>query len=142
MARGVALNDEWASGPQTYLSAIAGFPNLFIVTGPGSPSVVSNMMVSLEQHVEWIADCLSCLEKNNIAVIEPTADAQSKWTDHVPEVAAATLYPKANSWYMGVNVPGKPRVCMPYVGGVGHYKKFCDEIATKGYEGFIMSRNV
>jgi cyclohexanone monooxygenase len=136
---GQALNDKWAEGPRTYLGLMsAGFPNLFIITGPGSPSVLSNMLVSIEQHVDWISDCLASMRKRGAGTIEATRAAEDKWVDHVNEVASATLYPQANSWYMGANVPGKPRIFMPYIGGVGVYRKICDEVAAKGYEGFEM----
>ncbi len=134
---GQALNDKWAEGPRTYLGLMsAGFPNLFIITGPGSPSVLSNMLVSIEQHVDWITDCVSSMRKRGAETIEATRAAEDKWVDHVNEVASATLYPQANSWYMGANIPGKPRIFMPYIGGVGVYRKICDEVAAKGYEGF------
>jgi cyclohexanone monooxygenase len=138
---GIDLKEKWAEGPRTYLGlAMTGFPNLFMITGPGSPSVVSNMMVSIEQHVEWITDCLDYMRRNDVEVIEATPDAEEAWTKHVNDVAAATLFPRANSWYMGVNIPGKPQICMPYVGGVGSYKTICDEVAAKGYEGFALTR--
>ncbi len=134
---GVTLRDSWAGGPRTYLGlAVAGFPNLFTVTGPGSPSVLSNMLVSIEQHVDWLADCLAYARVHAIAAVEATEAAQDSWTAHVAEVGNATLYPQASSWYMGANVPGKPRGFMPYVGGVGRYRQICDEVARKGYEGF------
>jgi cation diffusion facilitator CzcD-associated flavoprotein CzcO len=137
---GTTLKDAWAAGPRTYLGlCVAGFPNFFAVTGPGSPSVLSNMMVSIEQHVDWIADCLQALQENGTPVIEATREAQDQWVDHVNEVASMTLYPKANSWYMGANVPGKPRVFLPYVGGVGNYRLLCDEVAADGYRGFVRS---
>jgi cyclohexanone monooxygenase len=120
---------------------VADFPNLFIVTGPGSPSVLSNMPVSIEQHVEWISDCIEYLEKNGIDTIEPSREAQTQWTAHVAEVAGASLMPEANSWYMGRNVPGKPQVFMPYLGGVGPYRQKCAEIAAAGYEGFTLLGN-
>jgi cyclohexanone monooxygenase len=137
---GVSLREVWAEGPKTYLGLMtAGFPNLFMVTGPGSPSVLSNMIVSIEQHVEWIADCLSDLRDRRVGVIEATTPAQEDWVAHVNEIAAATFFPQANSWYMGANIPGKPRVFMPYVGGVGLYREKCDEVAAKGYEGFVLA---
>jgi cyclohexanone monooxygenase len=136
---GRSLAACWADGPQSYLGLmIAGFPNLFTITGPGSPSVLSNMPVSIEQHVEWIADCIAYLQRSGVAAIEATSAAQVAWTAHVAEVANASLMPAANSWYMGRNVPGKPQVFMPYLGGVGPYRKKCDEIAAKGYEGFAL----
>jgi cyclohexanone monooxygenase len=134
------LRSKWEAGPRTYLGLMcADFPNLFMITGPGSPSVLSNMMVSIEQHVEWIASCLAHMGGHQMAVIEPTQKAEDDWVDHVNEVAGRTLYPSAASWYMGANVPGKPRVFMPYIGGVGRYRQHCDEIAEKGYEGFVMA---
>jgi cyclohexanone monooxygenase len=136
---GVALNDKWAEGPRTYLGLMsAGFPNLFIITGPGSPSVLSNMLVSIEQHVDWITDCLASMRERGADTIEATRTAEDKWVDHVNDVAAGTLYPQANSWYMGANIPGKPRIFMPYIGGVGVYRKICDDVAARGYEGFEM----
>jgi cyclohexanone monooxygenase len=137
---GGTLRQKWADGPRTYLGiAIAGFPNLFTITGPGSPSVISNMMVSIEQHVDWIAECLAHLQAGNLETIEATAKAEDAWVAHVNEVANATLYPLAKSWYTGANIPGKPRIFMPYVGGVGAYRKKCDDIAAKNYEGFTLT---
>jgi cyclohexanone monooxygenase len=137
---GRTLNQKWAEGPQTYLGLMsAGFPNLFIITGPGSPSVLSNMIVSIEQHVDWIADCLAYMRGNGLVTMEADKAAEDKWVDHVNEVARTTLYPQANSWYMGANIPGKPRIFMPYIGGVGVYRQKCDEVAVKGYEGFAMT---
>ncbi|MDX3969963.1 MAG: NAD(P)/FAD-dependent oxidoreductase [Bradyrhizobium sp.] len=136
---GQTLNQKWAEGPKTYLGLMsAGFPNLFIVTGPGSPSVLSNMIVSIEQHVDWIADCLVHMRKQGLNIMEAGREAEERWVTHVNEVAHGTLYPQANSWYMGANVPGKPRIFMPYIGGVGVYRRICDEVAAKGYEGFVM----
>jgi cyclohexanone monooxygenase len=137
---GETLADKWEAGPRTYLGLMtAGFPNMFMITGPGSPSVLSNMMVSIEQHVDWINDCLSHLTDRRLDCIEPTLDAENAWVQHVNEVADTTLYPSAASWYMGANIPGKPRVFMPYIGGVGAYRKTCDEIAARGYEGFELA---
>jgi cyclohexanone monooxygenase len=137
---GVALADAWADGPRTYLGlGVAGFPNLFTITGPGSPSVLSNMIVSIEQHVDWITDCLARLEADGVATIEPTAEAQEQWVAHVAEAADMTLMKHANSWYVGANVPGKPRVVMPYVGGVGPYREICDQVAAEGYRGFALA---
>ena len=134
---GRSLAECWAEGPRSYLGLmVAGFPNLFTVTGPGSPSVLSNMIVSIEQHVDWIADCLAHLRAAGVGVIEADAAAQEAWVAHVNEVAHRTLYPQANSWYMGANIPGKPRVFMPYIGGVGAYRERCDAVAAAGYEGF------
>jgi cyclohexanone monooxygenase len=137
---GQTLNDKWAAGPRTYLGLMSeGFPNLFVITGPGSPSVLSNMMVSIEQHVDWIADCLGYMRDRGFELMEAKKDAEDKWVDHVNEVAHGTLYPQANSWYMGANIPGKPRIFMPYIGGVGVYRQICNDVATKGYEGFVMT---
>ncbi len=134
-----ALGEKWAEGPRTYLGLmVAGFPNLFIITGPGSPSVLSNMIVSIEQHVDWIADCLAYLRAHRYVSIEATDDAEDAWVTHANAVADTTLYPLANSWYIGANIPGKPRVFMPYVGGVGVYRQKCDEVAARGYEGFAL----
>jgi cyclohexanone monooxygenase len=137
---GASLRDKWTAGPRTYLGLMtAGFPNLFMVTGPGSPSVLSNMIVSIEQHVDWIADCLGWLRDRGVDGMEADVTAEDQWVDHVNEVADTTLYPQANSWYLGANVPGKPRVFMPYVGGVGAYRRRCSEVAQCGYAGFRLT---
>jgi cyclohexanone monooxygenase len=134
------LAAKWEAGPRTYLGLMtAGFPNLFMITGPGSPSVLSNMIVSIEQHVDWIANCLAKMRKRDLCCIEPAAEAEAAWVAHVNEVAHRTLYPRAASWYMGANIPGKPRVFLPYIGGVGMYRQKCDEVAANGYEGFVMA---
>ena len=135
---GRVLAEDWRNGPHTALGIMcAGFPNMFMITGPGSPGVKSQMILSCEQHVDWIADCLAHMRRRGTAAIEPTEGMQREWTDHVREVADATLYPLANSWYMGANIPGKPRVFMPYVGGVDRYKRACDSVALGGYDGFV-----
>ena len=137
---GQTLNQKWSEGPKTYLGLMsAGFPDLFIITGPGSPSVLSNMIVSIEQHVDWITDAIAFMRDRGLDTMEATKEAEDKWVAHVNEVAQLTLYPQANSWYMGANIPGKPRIFMPYIGGVGVYRRICNEIAAKGYEGFVMS---
>jgi len=139
---GQSLAEKWADGPRTYLGvAVAGFPNMFTITGPQSPSVLSNMPVSIEQHVEWISACLAYLRKNNFATIEATIESEEQWIAHVAGVVNTTLMPGANSWYMGANIPGKPRVFMPYLGpaGVGGYRQKCDEVAAKGYDGFMLA---
>jgi cyclohexanone monooxygenase len=137
---GQTLNQKWAEGPKTYLGLMcAGFPNLFVITGPGSPSVLSNMMVSIEQHVDWITDCVAYMREHGLDTMEADKDAEEKWVAHVNEVAYTTLYPQANSWYMGANIPGKPRIFMPYIGGVGAYRQICNDVAAKGYEGFVMT---
>jgi cyclohexanone monooxygenase len=134
---GRTLRESWADGPCANLGLmVAGFPNLFTITGPGSPSVLSNMIVSIEQHVEWIADCLAYLRARGLATIETTADAEAAWVAHVREVGDRTLYPQANSWYMGANIPGKPRVLMPYIGGFPVYRRKLAELAASGYPGF------
>ena len=134
---GVELKKKWEDGPKTYLGlTVSGFPNLFMITGPGSPSVMCNMMSAIEQHVEWISDCLADARQRGIGVIEAQPDAEAGWVAHVNEVADATLFPRANSWYMGANVPGKPRIYMPYIGGLGPYREICTSVAAKGYLGF------
>ena len=137
--KGEKLKDKWAAGPRTYLGlGSSGFPNLFFITGPGSPSVLSNMIVSIEQHVDWITACLKRMTSGNLRVIEVNRDAEDTWVAHVNEVAATTLYPQANSWYMGVNIPGKPQVFMPYPGGVGIYGEKLAEVANADYDGFAL----
>jgi cyclohexanone monooxygenase len=137
---GASLREKWAAGPRTYLGiAVAEFPNLFMITGPGSPSVLSNMIVSIEQHVDWIADCLVHLRTHRRETIEASPEAEEAWVAHVNEVGHATLYPRANSWYMGANIPGKPRMFMPYIGGVGAYRQACDAVAADEYRGFRIS---
>ncbi len=136
---GLTLQEKWNDGPRTYLGlAIAGFPNLFAITGPGSPSVLSNMLVSIEQHVDWVADCIDYMRGRGLDRIEPTVEAEDGWVEHVNAVGDSTLYPKANSWYVGANIPGKPRVFTPYVGGVGRYRETCDAVAANGYGGFVL----
>ncbi len=138
---GATLREAWAAGPHTYLGLMtAGLPNMFMITGPGSPSVLSNMIVSIEQHVDWIAECMGWMRANQVAALEAEQGAQEAWVAHVNEVAHRTLYPQANSWYMGANIPGKPQVFMPYIGGVGAYREKCDAVAAAGYEGFRMTR--
>ena len=138
---GQTLAHAWQGGPKTYLGLMtAGFPNLFTVTGPGSPSVLSSVIFSIEQHVEWIADCIQSMRNRGFNTIEADALAQERWVAHVNEVADRTLFPLANSWYMGANIPGKPRVFMPYVGGVVPYRQKCDAVAANGYEGFRLSQ--
>jgi cyclohexanone monooxygenase len=139
---GVSLKEKWSAVPRTYLGiGVSGFPNLFTVTGPGSPSVFSNMIVSIEQHVEWIADCLRYIREHGCIRIEASAEAENAWMAYVNQIAGFTLFPTANSWYVGANVPGKPRVFMPYIGGVGVYRQRCDQVAANGYEGFSFARH-
>ncbi|HSP28272.1 MAG TPA: alpha/beta hydrolase fold domain-containing protein, partial [Ilumatobacteraceae bacterium] len=137
---GESLREAWAHGPQTYLGLMTvGFPNLFMITGPGSPSVLSNMMVSIEQHVDLITDTIEHLRSAGLDTIEPTELAQRRWVQHSNEIADLTLLPTANSWYMGANVPGKPQVFLPYPGGVGAYRAICDEVVERGYLGFTLA---
>jgi cyclohexanone monooxygenase len=141
-SEGAVLRRHWEGGPLTYLGLmVAGFPNMFIVTGPGSPGVKTQMIASIEQHVDWIAAAIDHLHKHQLDRIAPAPQAEADWVAHVNQVADSTLYPLANSWYMGANIPGKPRVFMPYVGGFDRYKKHCDSIAAKGYEGFRLTRH-
>ncbi len=141
-SEGAALRQHWEGGPLTYLGLmVSGFPNMFVVTGPGSPGVKTQMIASIEQHVDWIADAIDYLGKHQLDRIEPTAKAETDWVQHVNQVADSTLYPLANSWYVGANIPGKPRVFMPYVGGFDRYKKQCDAVAANGYEGFTLTRH-
>ena len=136
----VRLRDAWNAGPGTYLGlGIAGFPNLFALAGPGSPSVLSNMLVSIEQHVNWVAACIGYVTEQGLTRVEASARAQADWVEHVNEVAGQTLYPTCNSWYLGANIPGKPRIFMPYAGGVPTYADKCAAVAANGYEGFSLS---
>jgi cyclohexanone monooxygenase len=140
---GMSIRRKWEHGPCTYLGImIAGFPNLFMITGPQSPGVKSQMILACEQHVDWIADCVQYLRNRGFSRIEATDSAEGAWVQHNNEVADRTLYPLANSWYVGANIPGKPRVFMPYVGGVSAYKKRCDAVAANGYEGFCFDQGV
>lgn len=133
---GLALAQQWEAGPRTYLGlGVPGFPNMFTVSGPGSPSVLTNMIPSIEQHVNWITDCLVHLRSRSAATIEATEQAAEDWVDHVNAVADMTLYPTCNSWYLGANIPGKTRVFMPLV-GFPPYVKTCNEVAAEGYRGF------
>lgn len=137
---GLSLAQQWQKAPQCYLGlSIAGFPNLFTITGPGSPSVLSNMVLSIEQHVEWIANCIAHLRERGATTIEVQADAQTDWAAQVNEAAAATLFPQGNSWYIGANVPGKARVFMPYTGGVRAFREICDGVVANDYAGFTLS---
>ena len=137
---GLSLKDKWVAGPSTYLGLMTtGFPNFFMLTGPASPSVLSNMAVSIEQHVDWVAECLKDLRAEGLEVIEPTELAEAGWNQHNQDCAAITLHPTANSWYMGANVPGKPRVFLPYIGGVGAYRQACDDVVAQDYLGFTRS---
>lgn len=137
-----SLADEWRDGPRAYLGLMAaGFPNLFLVTGPGSPSVLSNMVVSIEQHVDWLRDAIARHRETGVTTMEPLPEAQDEWLEHVHEVSEGTPYtaPSCNSWYVGANIAGKTRVILPYTGGVGKYREICAEIAADGYRGFALS---
>jgi cation diffusion facilitator CzcD-associated flavoprotein CzcO/acetyl esterase/lipase len=137
---GLALKDKWSHGPSTYLGLMAhGFPNFFLIAGPQSPSVLSNMAVSIEQHVDFVADALTYLRAHGFDQIEPTALAEVGWMQHVDDAASITLFPQANSWYVGANIPGKPRTFMAYAAGVDFYRVACDEIVTRDYLGFRLS---
>ena len=136
---GMTLKEKWAEGPKTYLGLqVAGFPNMFMITGPGSPSVLCNMPVCIEQHIEWVGDFIGWMREHNLETAEADPRAEEEWGAHVNEVANNTLFVYANSWYLGANIPGKPRVFMPYAGGAGTYRKRCNEIAENGYEGFVL----
>ena len=137
---GITLREKWAAGAVTYLGLMTrGFPNLFMITGPGSPSVFSNMIVSIEQHVDWITSALEHLRKNGFDEIEPTELAETRWVQHSNEVASLTLMPSGNSWYIGANIPGKPRVFLPYLAGVDQYRAACDEVVERSYLGFVLA---
>jgi len=138
---GETIKEHWAAGPETYLGLmVAGFPNLFLITGPGSPSVLTNMINSIEQHVEYVARIIADLNAAQAARIEPTREAELAWTDHCDQMAAMSLFTQANSWYMGANVPGKPRRFMAYTGGLDVYTGICNTVADKGWEGFVIAR--
>jgi cyclohexanone monooxygenase len=137
---GPALRDAWKDGPKTYLGVMVnGFPNMTIITGPGSPSVKTNMISAIEQHVDWITDLVEHMSAKGKSKFQAKAEAQEKWVQHVNEVADSTLYPKANSWYIGANIPGKPRVFMPYVAGLDKYRQICDDVAKEDYRGISIN---
>lgn len=138
---GLRLRDKWSGGPRSYLGLmVAGFPNMFTITGPGSPSVLTNMIVSIEQHVDFICELLEAASARGAALIEADEAAEDDWVRHVNEVASMTLHVIANSWYRGVNVPGKPHIFMPYVGGFHNYRHHCLKLAEEGYPGFLMQQ--
>lgn len=140
---GLTLDEKWEDGPQTYLGlGVHGFPNMFTITGPQSPSVLSNMPVSIEHHVEWVSNALNHFAKNDIRVVEPTKEAEEAWTAHNTEVAEQTLYPTADSWYMNENIEDKPTVFTPYIGGVDVYHQTIQEVAQKEYEGFELTESI
>ena len=137
---GQTLRELWKDGPTSYLGLMTvGFPNLFTITGPGSPSILTNVIVSIEQHVDWITDCLAHMSSNGFQRIDAQQDAQDRWVTKVQDIATGTLFVKANSWYMGANIPGKPRVFLPFVGGFANYAAICRDVVSKGYEGFSFS---
>ncbi len=138
---GVTLREKWSVGPVTYLGlGTHGFPNLFIICGPGSPSVLANVLLGIEQHVDWLVELLVAARKDDVTQIEVTAIAEKEWVEHVNQRAEETLYPKAASWYLGAEVPGKPRVFMPYSGGIRGYRRICNQVADAGYQGFALTR--
>lgn len=137
---GQSLKEKWDAGPRCYLGLMThGFPNLFFITGPGSPSITTNVVVSIEQHVDWTARCIDAMEKKGITAAEANQPEEDAWVDTVNGLAANTLFPSTASWFMGANIPGKPRVFLPYIGGLGKYTILCDEIAANGYSGFTMT---
>jgi len=138
---GVRLEDRWADGPTAYLGlGIAGFPNLLTVNGPCNPAVLTNVPATIEHDVEWIADCIAYLEEQGITAFEPTAEAEAEWVRHTAELVEGTLYPRANSWWMGANIPGKPRMFMAYTGGLNRFRDHCAEVAMNGYRGYALTR--
>ncbi len=138
---GVRLQDKWQAGPSTYLGLMtAGFPNFFTITGPGSPCVLSNMLISIEQHVDWISACIEHMRRADFKSIEPTLQAETAWVKNVHDIGHSTLYPLTNSWYTGTNIEGKARMFTPYAGGVGTYRRVCDAVVANGYDGFEFTR--
>ena len=138
---GQKLKEKWAAGPLTYLGlSVAGFPNLFMITGPGSPSVLTNMPIAIEQHVDLVTDVIVHLRDEGLDLIEADLEAERAWVAHVNELAKPTMFMHANSWYLGANIPGKPRVFMPYCGGIGTYRKHCENVIANGYEGFTLTK--
>ena len=138
---GQPLQDRWSAGPRTLFGLSAhGFPNMFTITGPQSPSVLFNMPLGIEMHCEWIAECIDYMNLNGFGSIEADAKEEDQWIAHVKEIADATLLPKADSWYLGSNIPGKPRVFLVYLGGGKQYKQIITDAATKGYEGFTLQK--
>jgi len=135
---GLTIQEKWSAGPRTYLGlTVPGFPNMFAISGPGSPSVLTNMIVSIEQHVEWITDCIGWLDERGASTIEAVPEAEEDWVDHVNAKADRTLFPGCNSWYLGANVPGKTRVFMPLLGFPGYVRR-CNQVAENDYEGFVV----
>lgn len=138
---GEKLKDKWSAGPLTYLGlTVAGFPNMFMITGPGSPSVLTNMPIAIEQHSELVANTIEHMDEEGVELIEATPEAEEAWVAHVNELAEPTILMRANSWYLGANIPGKPRVFMPYCGGMGTYRARCEQVVADGYEGFTLTK--
>jgi cyclohexanone monooxygenase len=136
---GVTLAEKWRAGPRAYLGvASSGFPNLFTITGPGSPSVLASMIQAIEQHVDWMADCMAHMRDVGAETIEPIQHDEDEWIEHVNEVSKVSLRSTCSSWYVGANIPGRPRVFMPYIGGFPVYVQKCNEVMTNGFEGFVM----
>ena len=136
---GQRFRDKWAEGPCTYLGlGAAGFPNMFMLAQPGSPSIRSQVLVSIEQHVEWVFDLLEHAREKGVIEIEATDEAEAAWTRHCSEVAEGSLFARSETQYVGANIPGKPRAYLAYLGGVGPYRKICDAVRAKDYEGFVL----
>jgi cyclohexanone monooxygenase len=137
---GVTLAEKWRAGPRAYLGvASTGFPNLFTITGPGSPSVLASMIQAIEQHVDWMVDCMAHMRDIGAQTIEPIQHYEDEWIEHVNEVSKVSLRSTCSSWYVGANIPGRPRVFMPYIGGFPVYVQKCNEVMTNGFEGFIVA---
>jgi cation diffusion facilitator CzcD-associated flavoprotein CzcO len=138
---GLKLSDKWAHGPRTYLGlTVSGFPNLFLITGPQSPSVLYNMPLAIEDHVDFAADAITYMRDRGLDVIEATLESEDDWVAHALEISSQTLLPETDSWYMGANIPGKPRICMLYLGGAPAYRATCDDVVANGYAGFTFDR--
>ena len=134
---GRSLKDKWSGGAWSNLGlAMEGFPNMFLVASANGPSALANFFILNEQNVDWISDCIDYMRDNGLATIEATAQAEQKWMQHLSQLADTTLFPKANTWYVGANIPGKPRVFGIYVGGLNRYRDKCSDVAERGYEGF------
>jgi len=138
---GLKLSDKWAHGPRTYLGlTVSGFPNLFLITGPQSPSVLYNMPLAIEDHVDFAAEAITYMRDRGLDVIEATLESEDNWVAHALEISSKTLLPETDSWYMGANIPGKPRICLLYVGGAPAYRATCDDVVANGYAGFTLDR--
>ena len=136
---GLTLAEKWRTGPRNYLGlAIAGLPNFFTITGPGSASVLANMIPSIEQHADWIADCVAHMRDIGARSIEAQEGNEDEWIAHVADVASISLRSTCSSWYVGANIPGRPRVFMPYIGGFPVYVQKCNEVLADGFEGFVL----